>query len=161
MRKLIGVALFVCLVSLAGIAQETPKPEVFGGYQFTSLDPSTNANGWNGSATMYINRWMGVKGDFSGAYATGLKFHTFTGGPVVVMHHRSLAPFAEALFGGAHASSGGFGTNGFTMMFGGGIDLGRKQLALRLVQADWMINRFSGVSDKNNARVATGILYRF
>ncbi len=30
MRKFVVVALFVCLVALAGVAQETPKPEVFG-----------------------------------------------------------------------------------------------------------------------------------
>ena len=52
MRKLIGVALFVCLISLAGIAQEVPKPEIYGGYQFTTLDPSWHASGWNGAASM-------------------------------------------------------------------------------------------------------------
>lgn len=72
MRKLIGVALFVGLFSLVVAAQETPRPEVFGGYQFTSLDPSTNANGWNGSASMYLNHWFGVTGDVSGAYDSGL-----------------------------------------------------------------------------------------
>jgi len=77
MKKLIGVALFLGLMSCACFAQETPKPELFGGYQFTTLDPSWNASGWNGSATMYINRWVGVTGDFSGAYHSGANFHTY------------------------------------------------------------------------------------
>jgi hypothetical protein len=163
MRKFLGVSLFVCLVSLAGVAQETPKPEVFGGYQFTTLGPSPrwNASGWNGSASMYITRWVGVTGDFSGAYSSGLSFHTYTFGPVVSTHKGRISPFAHALFGGAHASDSVSGTSGFAMQFGGGVDVGHKQFALRLVQADWLITRFSGFTDKNNARVSTGILMRF
>jgi hypothetical protein len=161
MRKFVGLALFVCLVALAGFAQETPKPEVFGGYQFTTLDPSWNASGWNGAATVYINHWFGVTGDFSGAYKTGTSFHTYTGGPVVSMHHGAFTPFAHGLFGGAHASASGVSTSGMAMMFGGGVDIGKKQFAIRAVQADWMMTRFSGFTNKNNARVSTGILYRF
>jgi hypothetical protein len=161
MRKFIGLALFVCLVALAGFAQETPKPEVFGGYQFTHLDPSWNASGWNGAANMYINRWLGVTGDFSGAYKTGTSFYTYTGGPVVSMHKGSLSPFAHGLFGGGHASASGVGTSGFVMMFGGGVDMGNKQLAFRLFQFDWMSTRFSGFTDNNNVRVSTGVLFRF
>lgn len=161
MRKLIGVALFVGLFSLVVAAQETPRPEVFGGYQFTSLDPSTNANGWNGSASMYLNHWFGVTGDVSGAYDSGLHFTTFTGGPVISSHKGRIAPFAHALFGGAHASAGGFGDNGFVMFFGGGVDMGSGKLAFRLVQADWLITHFDGFTDKNNARVSTGVLFRF
>ena len=161
LKKFIGVALFVGLFSLIGIAQEVPKPEVFGGYQFTTLDPSWHANGWNGAASMYLTRWLGVTGDFSGAYNTGTSFHTFTGGPVVSMHRHAVSPFFHALFGGAHSSSGGYGENGLAMMFGGGMDYGRKAFAVRLFQADWEITRFDGFTDKNNARVSTGLLYRF
>jgi hypothetical protein len=47
------------------------------------------------------------------------------------------------------------------MMPGGGVDMGSKQLAFRLVQFDWLISRFSGYTDKNNARISSGILFRF
>jgi hypothetical protein len=161
MRKFIGVALFVALFSLVGISQEVPKPEVFGGYQFTSLDPSWHASGWNGAASMYFTRWLGVTGDFSGAYGSGTRFHTYTGGPVVSIHKHSLSPFAHALFGGAHASTAGVGTSGMAMMYGGGMDYGRKAFVVRLFQADWEITRFNGFTDKDNARVSTGLLYRF
>jgi len=161
LKKFIGVALFVGLFSLVGIAQEVPKPEVFGGYQFTTLDPSWHANGWNGAASMYLTRWLGVTGDFSGAYGTGTSFHTYTGGPVVSVHKHSVSPFAHALFGGAHISAAGAGDSGMAMMFGGGMDYGRKAFAVRLFQADWEITRFNGFTDKNNARVSTGLLYRF
>jgi len=65
------------------------------------------------------------------------------------------------LFGGAHASAGSVGASGMAMMFGGGVDVGNRKLAIRAVQFDWLTLRFSGVTDKNNMRVTTGILYRF
>ena len=161
-KKLIGAALFVALFSFVGLAQEAPKPEVFGGYQFTTLDPSWHANGWNGAASMYLTRLIGLTGDFSGAYGSGgTHFYTYAGGPVVSMHKHALSPYAHALFGGGHVSSSGFGNNGMVMMFGGGLDYGRNAFAVRLVQADWMITHFNGVSDKNNARISTGLLWRF
>lgn len=161
MKKLMGVVLFVGLMSCLSIAQETPRPELFGGYQYTSLD-SWHANGWNGSATLYINHWLGVKGDFSGAYDSGANFHTYAGGPVVVMRRKPITPFAHALFGGAHASASGIGDSGMVMMFGGGADWETGQrLAFRLGQVDWMVTRFNGFTDKNNARISTGVLFRF
>jgi hypothetical protein len=45
MRKLIGVAVLLCVVSVLGMAQETPLPEVYGGYQFTSTDGGWHASG--------------------------------------------------------------------------------------------------------------------
>jgi hypothetical protein len=167
MRKFIGVALFVSLVSLMGFTQETPKPEVFGGYQYTRFDGGTNAHGFNGQATMYINKWLGVSGDFGGAFPSGGKFLSYTGGPVVSTHKGQFSPFAHFLIGGAHASATDplsgttVSANGLAMMPGGGIDMGRKQLAVRLVQFDWLISRFSGVTDKNNARISSGLLFRF
>jgi hypothetical protein len=167
MRKFIGVALFVSLVSLMGFTQETPKPEVFGGYQYTRFDGGTNASGFNGQATIYINKWLGVSGDFGGAFPSGGKFLTYTGGPVVSTHKGQFSPFAHFLIGGAHASATDplsgttVGANGLAMMPGGGVDMGSKQLAFRLVQFDWLISRFSGVTDKNNARISSGLLFRF
>jgi hypothetical protein len=162
MRKFIGVALFVCLVSLMGFTQETPKPEVFGGYQYTRFEGGANGNGFNGQATMYINKWLGVSGDFGASYATGgLKYYTYTGGPVLSTHKGQFSPFAHFLIGGARASDSFGGINGLAMMPGGGVDMGRNQLAVRLVQFDWLINRFSGITSKNNARISTGLLFRF
>jgi hypothetical protein len=39
--------------------------------------------------------------------------------------------------------------------------LGRHKLVLRAVNVDWMMLRFNGISDKNNVRVNTGLMYRF
>src|SRR5947208_1517266 len=54
MKKLIGVAVLVCMTSLFGMAGEVPKPEVFGGYQFTSTDGGWHANGFSTSANFYV-----------------------------------------------------------------------------------------------------------
>jgi hypothetical protein len=161
MRKFTGVALFVCLVGLIAAAQEVPKPEVFGGFQFTSLDSGWHGSGWNGAASMYVTRWFGITGDFSGVYGTGSSFTTYTAGPVVSTHKGMVSPFAHALFGGAHVSSAGIGDSGMAMMFGGGVDIGNKKLAFRLGQLDWMMTHFNGFTDKNNMRVSTGALFRF
>jgi hypothetical protein len=160
MRKLIGVAVLVGMISVLGMAQETPKPEVYGGYQFTSLDGGWHGHGWNSAANLYVTRWLGGTADFSGVYNSG-SLYTYTFGPVVSTHKQNFSPFAHALFGGAHVSSGGVGTSGMAMMFGGGVDFGKGKFAFRAVQFDWMVLRFSGITDKNNVRVNTGIMYRF
>ena len=161
MRKFMALGLFMGLLLFVGMAQAEPRAEVFGGYQFTHLDPSTNDSGWNAALTGNFNQWLGVTADFSGAYESGFKFHTYTFGPVVSAHLPIAKPFVHALFGGATASGGGTSSTGFDMMLGGGLDVGHGSLAWRVVQADWMITRFSGFTDKKNSRVSTGIVLRF
>ena len=160
MRKLIGVAVLVCMISMFGMAQETPKPEIYGGYQFTSTDGGWHANGWNTAANLYITHWLGATADFSGVYHDG-SLYSYTFGPVVSTHKNNFSPFAHALFGGAHASSGGISDSGMAMMFGGGVDFGKGKFAVRAVQFDWLVLRFNGFTNKNNMRVNTGIMYRF
>ncbi len=161
MKKLIGVAMLVALLSLGAFAQEGSKAQVFGGYQFTSMDGGWHGNGWNGAADFFANNWFGITGDFSGTYGSSASFMTYTAGPVVAMHNRSFAPFAHALFGGAHASQAGVGDSGMAMYFGGGVDAGHQNLAFRVVQVDWMMTHFNGFTDKNNVRISTGVLFRF
>ena len=175
MRKLMGLALLVSLASLAAFAQEggnTPKAEIFGGYQYTRFDGGLNANGWNTSLTGNLNNWFGIAADFSGAYKSqnGVSFnnYTYTFGPVISYRHNDkFTPFAHFLAGGnrASASISGVGSgsdNGFAMMFGGGLDVKASQhLALRAVQFDWLSLHSNGASDNNNMRISTGILFRY
>jgi hypothetical protein len=181
MRKLIGVVLFLCLVSLMAAAQETGgKAQIFGGYQYTRLGSdvtggltAVNANGFNGAASINLNRWFGAVADFSGAYASpsgvSTKLYTYTFGPQISMHSGALTPFAHFLIGGMHASastsSGGVTTSasssGMAMMFGGGVDVGKHNLALRLAQFDWLSLHNSGTSYNNNMRLSTGLVMRF
>lgn len=83
-----------------------------------------------------------------------------------------VAPFVQALFGGAHASGSlapGTGGNpgspdAFAMIAGGGLDvvLG-KHLALRAPEVDYFLTNFvNTVNDhQNNLRVSAGVVFRF
>ncbi|MGA2978236.1 MAG: hypothetical protein ABSD76_01475 [Terriglobales bacterium] len=179
-------------MSLPLMAQGYPKAEVFGGYQYLYNGNSTvngqnvpnssqSFNGWDASITGYFQKHLGVQGDFGGAYATisGVSTHvyTYTGGPVVSLNAGGkVNPFVHALFGGirlgASESGVSISENGFTMMFGGGVDVkATKAVAVRLIQADWLYyhfgsNTIAGVavpsfSQSNNVRISSGIVIRF
>jgi peptidoglycan-associated lipoprotein len=107
--------------------------------------------------------------------ATGYGFHlvSFLAGPRYSWRARNrLAPFAQILFGAAHASgaltpltSGLPGTaNSFALAAGGGIDVElARHWALRTVQVDYYLTRFANsVNDRqNNARISAGAIFRF
>ena len=175
MQKFLVLLVFVGFFSLSLRAQDYPKAEIFGGYQYLHLGGSgtdINANGWNASLTGNFNSWFGVTADFSGAYKTisgvDTKVYSYAGGPVISLNSGGkVNPFVHALFGGAHASAslsgvGSGSANGFTTMAGGGVDVKvNKALAVRLVQADWVYYRFNGASESHNVRLSTGIVLRF
>lgn len=174
MRKFIGLGLLLGMFSLAAFAQETgaaPKAEIFGGYQYTRFDGGVNANGWNTSVAGNLNNWFGIAGDFSGAYKTqnGVSFnnYTYTFGPVIsYRHNENFTPFAHFLAGGSRASASFNGlsgsSNGFAMMFGGGLDVkATRHVGVRAIQFDWLSLRSNGTSDNNNMRISTGLLLRY
>jgi peptidoglycan-associated lipoprotein len=80
----------------------------------------------------------------------------------------ALKPFAQVLFGGAHASGALSGTasgssNGFAFAAGGGVDMSlNRRIALRLLQTDYLLTRVpNGVNDNQNSlRVASGVVIR-
>lgn len=135
MHKLSAVLMVLFALGLIAHAQETPKVEVFTGYSFMSAgfpfstDPAAGngngvLNGWNFSAAVNPNRWIGIVGDFGGYYGPVTKgttfkpancvlctsdfngtlhnIHTFTAGPQVSIRQDRVTVFAHALFGGAH-----------------------------------------------------------
>ena len=160
--------LFLGLLAMPLAAQDTPKLEVFGGYQYlhngdfsvsgeTVSGSGQNWNGWDANATYYFNRNIGVQGDFSGSYATFDVFdlgsasshiYTYAGGPVVALNAGGkINPFVHALFGGARLTLSESGAsvsfNGFTTIVGGGVDVKvAPRIAFRLVQADWAYYHF-------------------
>src|SRR5215813_2121438 len=118
MKKLIGIAALAFMISTLAVAAEAPRPEVYGGYQFTSTDGGWHGSGWNSGANLNITRWLGATADFSGVYSSGSNLYTYTFGPTVSTRRHNFSPFAHALFGGAHAATGGIGDGGMAMMFG-------------------------------------------
>src|SRR5262245_37083094 len=64
--RVLGLTCLILLVSTAGMAQDVPKVEVFGGYSWAG----GNFHGWNTSVTGNINNWFGLVADFSGHYGS-------------------------------------------------------------------------------------------
>jgi hypothetical protein len=177
MQKFVVVVVLLGLFSLPLMAQ---RAEVFGGYQYLRLNdvggcgynnglgcPTINFNGWDASVTGFFNKYLGVTGDFGGAYgsfseaAQGFKVnfpshvYTYTGGPVLAFRKGPIHPFVHALVGGAHANvsassmglSASASKTAFTMMFGGGVDVrAGKALAFRLIDVDWLYYHYGSGS---------------
>src|SRR5438445_583281 len=118
MRKLLILGVFIAILGAPVWAQDYPKAEVFGGYQYVRLNPGgTNCQGFGGSAAGNLNDWFGVVGDFGYCRVTGLPSGTsahainYLFGPrVTYRSHGSLTPFAHVLFGGQHFGATGGGT---------------------------------------------------
>ena len=158
--KFIFLSVVVSLLSFPAAAQ---RVELFGGYQFTHLQPSFNANGWNASITGNFKHILGITGDFSGAYEKSAHTYTYTVGPVLTARLPVVQPFVHALFGGMTVGGGtSNSTSGFALMLGGGLDIGmRKGFGFRIVQADWISTTFSGTTRNRNVRASTGLVIKF
>ncbi len=164
--------LYVAMLAWPALAQEdSPKAEVFGGYQYTRVGavPGINANGWNAAVTGHATSWFGVTADISGAYRsfTGadLGAHTYTCGPVFSLRGERVTPFAHVLLGGFRASAGAgpvnAGLSGFAALAGGGVDVkASPRWAVRVFQLDWITWRSTGMTEKKNARFSAGVVFR-
>jgi hypothetical protein len=188
-KKFLVWAIFVSILSLPLMAQD--KVEVFGGYQYlhtgniavdgqTLANSSQNFNGWDASGTYYFHKFIGLQGDFGGAYATvdGVSGHiyTYTGGPVIAFREGPIRPFVHALFGGARLTGSEDGVsaslNGFTTIVGGGVDVKvAHAISVRAIGVDWLYYHFGSTaidgvalpsfSQSNNVRITSGIVFRF
>jgi hypothetical protein len=122
MQRFLVLVVLPSLFALRLMAQDNPKVEVFGGYQYLhagnvdGFGNGANTNGWNTAVTVNFNQHLGVAADFSGAYKTvnisnpllgtaHVHVYTYTFGPVVSFNSGGkINPFVHALFGGAHLS---------------------------------------------------------
>lgn len=184
MRRIVSLAGLLLLLTLPAAAQDPPKAEVFGGYQYTRVNPGEgaegiNLNGWNAALQGNLNNWFGIVADFSGAYGTptitGLgdvdtNIHTFLFGPQFNHRRDRLNLFTRALFGAVRAkatqSGASVSDNAFGMAIGGGVDVNATdRVAIRVVQVDYVLTRFDGLSgsteSQHNARISGGIVFRF
>jgi len=198
-KVLLGAVLLVLVPVVASAQANYPKAEIFGGYSYFRANPSefddlyewSNLNGWNASFAGNLNKWFGVEGDFAGYYGSpsvlgynipllNINYLTFMGGPKLTYRSGAVAPFAHFLLGAARGSfGGGIGSFNLTLTdetalaaaVGGGIDINLgKHLAVRAVQADYLMTRFSPITEfpfsglserQNNLRLSAGIVYRF
>ena len=161
MRNVVVVGCLLVLSAVMASGQkDTPKAEVFGGYQFADGD-GVKLNGWNAAVTGNISRWLGITADFAGVYNGG-HVYSYMFGPTIAARRKHLTPFAHALFGGANGGGPTGGSTAFSMALGGGIDANAgNHFAFRIFQGDWWLLRANGFTDKNNGRISTGIVMRF
>ncbi len=193
MPKFLLVVAMLMLVALPLAAQDQIKADVFGGYQFThisygnpvsipGINNADNFNGWNAALTVWAKQWLGITGDFSGAYKSnafvsnsGVDVHqyTFMFGPTIASHkNEKFVPFAHALFGAATCGTNQpikdcFGTDSsaFAFAIGGGLDWGvGKRWAVRVGQFDYLRTHFGGSvgqNAQNEFRYSAGIVVKF
>jgi hypothetical protein len=176
MRKaLIFLALLILPVS--ALAQQTPKVEVFGGYSnltpnvgLSNLNGNFNLSGFNLSVTENLNSWFGGVLDFSSHYGTEAAFktqmQTVMYGPVFAYRkHPSIVPFVHGMLGAVRGGPEYLDISKselqFGMIGGGGVDLKvSRRVSLRLIQADYLMTRFSSTR-QDNIRLSAGIVFRF
>jgi len=189
MRTLVRLALILFAVVPALRAQALlPKANVFVGYSYSHLNigqglafqNSPNYNGYTVSGEGQIFPFLGIVADVSSYYGNGTgagplcpspacsggpfqyKIHeqNYLFGPRVSVSVRRFTPFAQALVGIAHTSSSAASSNSLASGFGGGLDWKlRGPLAWR-VQGDYLHTRFFSTG-QNNARLSTGLVFRF
>ena len=182
---------------------KTPKVDIFLGYSYLRAVPEladgnrlVDLNGGSASIAWNLNRYFGLVADFGGYDDTQLRLagpganppsvvdssgsaFTYLFGPrLSFRNHSRVTPFAQVLFGAAHAGevtlSGCTGASctplpaqtSFALTAGGGFDirLGR-HISLRAIQAEYLMTRFSDPTTaegntQNDLRLSTGLLFR-
>jgi opacity protein-like surface antigen len=187
MRKLILLASLLLALPLVALAQDQPKVEIFGGYSWFNPEGDDNdLHGWNASVTGNLNKWFGIKSDFSGYYdratlPSGVRISANThffmvGGQFAYRKSDRVQPFAHLMVGTSRAHltvtrtcaptvagcvARVSGTDvGFAFMAGGGVDVKLiKSLAARVIQADYVLVRDEG-ENFHGLRLSTGLVLR-
>jgi hypothetical protein len=154
-------------------------------------------NGGSASLAFNLNRYVGLVADFGGYDDSQVQLtgsganqplvvdangtaYTYLFGPRLSFRNSTrFTPFAQALFGGVHATTVTVSNCGsscialpeqdaFAMTAGGGLDIGlTRHISLRAVQAEYMMTRFAAVpsgtssTSQNDLRLSTGLVFRF
>ncbi len=172
-----GFLLALCMTApLAKAQDETPKAELYGGYDYVRLNTggsSFNFNGGGGQFAYNANHWLGLVGDLDGYYtssAFGAGLFSYMFGPRInVRGHGRVTPFAQVLLGGARSIDTS-PLNAFAMTAGGGIDVKiSRHFAIRPVQAEYFLTKFTVAATssiaannlQNNFRYSAGVIFRF
>lgn len=185
MKRVLFAMLF-CLLC-AGFSQ-AQQPEFSVSYMHQGSQPVLGgdwfgSNGGRADVSVPFSHHLSVVGEFSGVHTDSmnssgipLTLLTYMAGPRVSFcvcrgpeAARNITPFAQALFGGAHATEGAFPVgatlsstaDSFAMSFGGGLEVGvSRRVALRVVQADYLYTRLPNLfnNNQNNYRIGAGVV---
>lgn len=163
MKRLIMLLSAVAVLVPASLwAQDAPKVDVFGGFSLLTIKSGstrTTPVGWQAAVSGNVNSRFSLVGDFGGHYKDGSSSFEYMGGPRVTHRLENAAVFAHALFGGTHFNNGG--GNHFTMGYGGGVDVNAgENLAIRVIQFDWLPIKTSPTWTKNSMRFGFGVVWK-
>jgi hypothetical protein len=187
----------------AGLNIGTPKAELFLGYSYLHAVPGLAAgnrlvwlNGGSASIAYNLNRYLGIVADFgamtnsevrfTGAYTSTVDVNnsnvnafTYLFGPRFSFRkYNRITPFAQVLFGGAHANEVTLTSctsdctllpsqSTFAMTAGGGLDIKvHRHFAIRIIQAEYLMTNFENLTTgksatQNDMRLSSGIVFRF
>jgi hypothetical protein len=159
-RRLSFLLGLIFLVSLTAQAQD--KVELFGGYSYERFrsSPSRNLSGWEISGQNKFAGFLGGLADVDAHYGSQVRSTSFMIGPQVSFPFR-ISPFVHVLVGIGHIRAGGISDNSFSTALGAGIDMKLvPTISWRVIQADDVVTRYFG-GTQHNARISTGIIFRF
>lgn len=186
MKLRVAVIAVIFLLPLAAVAQDTPKAEVYGGYQFLRTVEEgvdgLNFHGFLASVEGNLNQNVGIVGEVGygrngesiGTVDASLDQIVFMAGPRFSVRTEKVRVFAHALFGadriggalsfsdeGASFDASGSMTK-FAMAFGGGLDLAvNESISVRPVQFDFIpTNIGEGAGWLNQVRYSGGIVFK-
>src|SRR5512147_2585525 len=112
-----SLALFAMIVaSCCSWAQDYPRLELAAGYSYGSVDTQgygtqRDAQGWSGSLTANLKKWVGVETEVSSRFQTlnfdfqgnslavDSRYYTFLAGPRFAHRKGKATPFVHGLFG--------------------------------------------------------------
>lgn len=184
MRKSFAVVLLFAALGVTPTlrAQNQPKLELYGGYDYIRFNVNANVpgqppsqtfngNGGSGQLIYNFNKWLGVLGDVSGVWATNATRYgaaiPYLFGPRINFRHGIVRPFAQVLVGGIVTSSG-IETTGwqshYAMATGGGIDVRvSRHFSIRPIQAEYLMTRLpNGLNNRqDNFRFSAGVSLTF
>lgn len=182
---LLAPAAVIPALAPSALAQNAPRAEVAVTYAWvhTNAPPDGcgcfSMNGANASFAYRITPAISLVGEAGGVTAgnvdsTGLDLTLsdyLAGARYSLRHSSRFTPFAQLLFGAAHASGGlapgnlGLGSStAFAMTAGGGLDVNvSRHFAVRAFQTEYYLTLLPNRTDdhQNNFRFSAGFVYRF
>ena len=104
----------------------------------------------------------GLAGDFSYHKKFGVNNYTFLAGPRFTSRsYDRVTPFCHVMFGLTRLTAGSQSINGFALQAGGGVDVKvTKNVAIRALEADYMMTRISGEIN-HHILLKTGVVLRW
>jgi Outer membrane protein beta-barrel domain len=189
-------ALALCTVILASCcvcAQDYPRFELSAGYSYGSVDTQgysnqRDAQGWSGSLTTNLKKWVGLETEVSGRYnnltfayqgnnlSYNSSYYAFLAGPRLAHRRGKATPFVHGLFGVERAPSYSSTVydpatllattpydTGFASAAGGGVDYALSRRLSFRTQADYFFTRYATTltPTPNNFRILAAFVFNF